>query len=142
LHKEKTGRAISCKDSRLSALCTDGRLANKIFALIKPPLGLGPELICDDHGLFHVCESHRVYIKNKSTLDIGAWTGDSALVLAKYDRVVYRFESSPVLFQVVLRAFEEARPLAPEALANHPGLSAFQPIDFTERIDSPDLPPN
>jgi hypothetical protein len=29
-----------------------------------------------------------------------------------------------------------------EALSNCPGMSAFQQIEFTDRIDFPDLPPN
>jgi len=93
-----------------------------IFALIRPMIGVGPETIIDDHGLMLVPQHHRDYIKTRAILDIGAWTGDSALILSRYGRMVYSFELSPGLFRTLVRVVNQTRSLITNVVPINAGM--------------------
>ena len=54
------------------------------------------EIFTGHHGLRFACPEIKEYIKNKDFLDIGAFVGDSAIVLSNYTtKNIYSFEISP-----------------------------------------------
>jgi FkbM family methyltransferase len=58
-----------------------------------------PEVFLFHHGLRFMDPRIRAKLKTKDFLDIGAYTGDSALVLSQYAKDVYSIELSAVTFK-------------------------------------------
>jgi FkbM family methyltransferase len=82
-----------------------------------------PEVFEFHHGLTRLPASVVETLKERDSLDIGAFDGDSALVLAEYSRCVYSFEIAPdnmEKFRRVLIANPEA---AARIRAFHLGIS-------------------
>jgi FkbM family methyltransferase len=71
------------------------------------------EVFCFHHGLRMLDPSLRTSLITKSFVDIGAFNGDSALVLSEYAKDVYSLEISGANFAILNRV-----------LANNPALSA------------------
>jgi FkbM family methyltransferase len=56
-----------------------------------------PEVFAFHHGLKRIPDSVVQTLKDRDAMDVGAWEGDSALMLADYCRCVYSFEIDPLI---------------------------------------------
>lgn len=64
--------------------------------------GYGPEVFWSKHGLYDASTKILDYIKTRDIVDIGAFCGDSLLVLLNYtDKTVYSFEYSPANIKLI-----------------------------------------
>jgi FkbM family methyltransferase len=61
-----------------------------------------PEIFCTSHGLETSDLRIKDYVRNRAALDIGAYNGDSALVLMDYVKDVYSFEPGIENFRKML----------------------------------------
>jgi FkbM family methyltransferase len=59
------------------------------------------EVFCAAHGLATLDPRIVAYVRNRTAIDIGAFNGDSALVLMDYVREVYSFEPGPSNFRTL-----------------------------------------
>jgi FkbM family methyltransferase len=64
---------------------------------------IGPEVLCSVHGLETLDSRVQRYVRKKAIVDIGAFNGDSAVLLRKYAKDVYSFEPSPSSFRMLSR---------------------------------------
>lgn len=74
------------------------RLAKKLYKVI----GYGPEVFWSKHGLRDANEHILEYVKDRDIVDIGAFCGDSLLILVNYtNKIVYSFEYSPANIKLI-----------------------------------------
>jgi FkbM family methyltransferase len=81
------------------------------------------EVFCFHHGLRMLDPHIRDSLKTKSFIDIGAFNGDSALVLSDYAKDVYSLELSDANFAVLNRVLAENPLLSANVHAFHVGVS-------------------
>ena len=73
-----------------------------------PGLQLLQEVFYFHHGLRFSSNNLKEYIVNGDILDIGAYTGDSAIILSQYTmKKVYSYELSPVLTNTIKKNLEK-----------------------------------
>jgi hypothetical protein len=65
------------------------------------------EVFCFHHGLRLLDPRIRASLKKKSCIDIGAFNGDSALVLSEYAKDIYSLELSKVNFAIMNRMLSQ-----------------------------------
>ena len=71
-----------------------------------PGFTLLPEVFYYHHGLRFCHPNIRNYVRNGDILDIGAYLGDSAILLTQYtDKKIYSYELSPTLIQKIRQNF-------------------------------------
>jgi FkbM family methyltransferase len=81
------------------------------------------EVFCFHHGLRMLDPRIQHSLKTKSIIDIGAFNGDSALVLADYGKNVYSFELLGANFAVLNRVLAQNPLLSANVHAFHLGVS-------------------
>jgi FkbM family methyltransferase len=81
------------------------------------------EVFCFHHGLRMLDPHIRDLLKTKSIIDIGAFNGDSALVLADYGKNVYSLELSSTNFAILSRVLAQNPLLSANVHAFHLGVS-------------------
>jgi FkbM family methyltransferase len=64
---------------------------------------IAEEILCSAHGLETLDPRGRRYVREKAAMDIGAFDGDSAVVLGEYAKEVYSFEPGPTNFRILVR---------------------------------------
>jgi hypothetical protein len=67
---------------------------------------IGDEVICFAHGLRTSASLVRAYVRGRVEIDIGAFNGDSAVVLMDFAKVIYNFESSLPNFKKLTEAIK------------------------------------
>jgi FkbM family methyltransferase len=82
-----------------------------------------PEVFFFHHGLRMLDPRIRLPLKKKSFLDIGAYNGDSALVLSEYAKDVYSIELSSDNFVLLNRVLAQNPSLSANVHAFHMGVS-------------------
>jgi FkbM family methyltransferase len=81
------------------------------------------EVFCFHHGLRMLDPRIRPLLKAKSVIDIGAFNGDSALVLSGYGKDFYSLELSAANFAVLNRVLAQNPSLSFNVRAFHVGIS-------------------
>jgi FkbM family methyltransferase len=81
------------------------------------------EVFCFHHGLRRLYRRIQASLKTKSFIDIGAFNGDSALVLSDYAKNVYSLELSGANFAVLNRVLCQNPVLSAHVHAFHVGVS-------------------
>jgi FkbM family methyltransferase len=60
---------------------------------------IGDEILCSVHGLEKLDARVHRYIREKAIMDVGGFTGDSAVLFSDYAKEVYSFEPGPANFK-------------------------------------------
>jgi FkbM family methyltransferase len=95
---------------------------------------IAAEVLCSAHGLEKLDVRVQRYVREKAVMDIGAFNGDSAVVLSEYAKEVYSFEPGPANFRQLSRVvglngnhFGKIHPVN-LGLSEKPGQMAFDDV--------------
>jgi FkbM family methyltransferase len=73
------------------------------------------EILCSAHSLRTMDPKVRKFVSDRAALDIGAFIGDSAVILIDFAKAVYSFEPGPSNFKVLVNVIAQNR--------NHRGIA-------------------
>jgi FkbM family methyltransferase len=99
---------------------------------------IADEILCSAHGLRTLNPQIQQYLSPRAVLDIGAFIGDSAVILIDFAKDVYSFEPGPSNFIQLVKVIAQNRNHTGTAhpvnlgLSDAPGKLAFQDIQSSE----------
>jgi FkbM family methyltransferase len=87
-------------------------------------LTITDEILCTAHGLRTFDLPIKSYVQNRTALDIGAFVGDSAVILIDFVKDVYSFEPGPSNFRKLIEVISHNRNHTGKVHPVNVGLSA------------------
>lgn len=141
LEKQKTMIKNSLICNKLIKIFTKEQLNNDInykksIAYYKDMYNISkiyPEVFFYKHGIIYLNEKQIKYIYNKDIMDIGAWIGDSLLVLENYtNKIIYSYEISEYNIKRIYNTLHynnviyKRHKIIQKGLSNYNGLSTIK----------------